>query len=283
MQRTDARLAHALGIVFSAIYLVLLIVFCLRFGVYPRLEFFVAGFLIYAIHRKWSRRFMKDWAPFTTLFMAYEAMYGIADNVSAIVHVNELISAEFLMFGAIPTLMLQQFYRNPIFDYVGAFFYSLHFIAPTTFGFILWKRSPKDYWRYSIAFLLCSYGALMTFVMYPSAPPWFGLKASRILFQIDREIGVPVYSTIIDYVQPNPFAAFPSLHAAYPWLISIYAIKIKRVKALPILLIPAGVWFSAVYLGEHYIVDLLGGVAYSTFAFVFVEKLLPRFRLGKRS
>jgi len=127
---------------------------------------------------------------------------------------------------------------------------------------MLWKNSPKEYWKYSLAFLLCSYSALITFMIYPSAPPWFGLKASRILIQIDHEIGVPVYATIFDYIQPNPFAAFPSLHAAYPWLISIYAIKIKRTKALPILLIPVGVWFSAVYLGEHYIVDLLGGIAY---------------------
>ena len=276
----NARMAHRLGIALSSIYLVFLLIFCMRFGVYPRLEFFIVSLLIYAVHRKWSRRFIRDWAPFTALFMAYEAMYGIADNISAVVHINELISAEFLLFGAIPTLMLQQLFRNSLFDYVGAFFYSLHFIIPTLFGFMLWKNSPKEYWKYSLAFLLCSYSALITFMIYPSAPPWFGLKASRILIQIDHEIGVPVYATIFDYIQPNPFAAFPSLHAAYPWLISIYAIKIKRTKALPILLIPVGVWFSAVYLGEHYIVDLLGGIAYSTCAFIFVEKLLPRISLG---
>jgi len=222
-----------------------------------------------------------DWAPYTALFMAYEAMYGIANNVMSIVHINELISTEFLMFGAIPTLILQQMYRTPVFDYVGAFFYSLHFIVPTMFGFILWKHSTKNYWKYTLAFLLCSYSALITFMMYPSAPPWFGVKASRILFQIDHEIGVPIYATIFDYIQPNPFAAFPSLHAAYPWLITLYALKIKRGKALPVLLIPIGVWFSAVYLGEHYIIDILGRVAYSTCSFLIVEVLLPRLSLGK--
>jgi len=132
----------------------------------------------------------------------------------------------------------------------------------------------KNYWRYTLAFLLCSYGALVTFIVYPSAPPWFGVGALRILFQVDHEIGIPVYATIFDYIQPNPFAAFPSLHAAYPWLISLYTIKIKRNKALTILLCPIGVWFSAVYLGEHYIVDLFGDVVYSTCAFFLVERFL---------
>jgi membrane-associated phospholipid phosphatase len=102
------------------------------------------------------------------------------------------------------------------------------------------------------------------------------VNAGRILFQLDHQIGVPVYATIFNILQPNPFAAFPSLHATYPWLISMYAIKIKRIKALPILLLPVGVWFSAVYLGEHYIIDLIGGIAYSTFSFFLVEKIIPR-------
>src|SRR3990170_6327445 len=111
--------------------------------------------------------------------------------------------------------MLQNLYKNFFFDYLGAFFYSLHFIVPIAFGFILWRYSPENYRKYSAAFLLCTYSALITFLVYPSAPPWFGVKAERILFQIDHEIGAPVYATIFAFIQPNPFAAFPSLHATY--------------------------------------------------------------------
>jgi membrane-associated phospholipid phosphatase len=42
-----------------------------------------------------------------------------------------------------------------------------------------------------------------------------------------------------------------------------------------VLIFPIGVWFSAVYLGEHYVVDVLGGIAYAVVAFVAVEKILP--------
>jgi membrane-associated phospholipid phosphatase len=185
------------------------------------------------------------------------------------------------LFGQIPSLVLQQTIRAPIWDYMGAFFYSLHFFAPTIFAFILWKVSPKNYWKYTVAFGICTYGALITFLFYPVAPPWLdpGLASqgvTRILTgSVDASLGIPVYKTLFDFLSPNLYAAFPSMHSALPFLISLFAIKIWKKKALPILIFPVGVWFSAVYLGEHYVVDVLGGIAYAVVAFVAVEKILP--------
>jgi membrane-associated phospholipid phosphatase len=282
--RFNYHSSRILGIVFPAIYVLILCVFCLTYKVFPGPEFIVLCFFIYAAYNKWTRRFVKDWIPFVTLFLSFEAMYGLVGSIPGIVHVGEPIRADLQMFGTIPTLSLQQFYRTPFLDYFGALFYSLHFIAPTVFAFILWRYHPKDYWNYSLAFAICTYSALVTFLVYPVAPPWFGVNATRILFQVDSNLGVPVYHTIFDYIQPNPFAAFPSLHATYPLLISLYALKIWKRKALPVLLFPIFVWFSAVYLGEHYVVDVIGGIAYATLAFLLAEKLIPRLlaRLAKR-
>ncbi|MEM2518142.1 MAG: phosphatase PAP2 family protein, partial [Candidatus Bathyarchaeia archaeon] len=59
---------------------------------------------------------------------------------------------------------------------------------------------------------------------------------------------------------------FPSLHSAIPWLITLSAFKAWKKKALPILIFPVMVWFSAVYLGEHYVIDVAGGIFYATLA-----------------
>lgn len=274
--RIDDRFLFNLARRFPIIYSVALIIFCIVYRVFPAPDFLVLCLFIYAAHMKRAHRFIKDWVPFITLFLAYETMRGIVYHIAGIVHVTELIEAELYLFGTIPTKVLQQFYRNPILDWTGAFFYSLHFIVPIVFGFVLWNRSPKNYRKYTVALLITSYSALITFLAYPSAAPWFGINAERILFQIDGVIGVPLYATIYAFIEPNPFAAIPSLHAAYPWIVSLYAIKIKRIKALPILIFPLGVWFSAVYLGEHYIIDLLAGVAYATVAYFLAEKLTAR-------
>jgi membrane-associated phospholipid phosphatase len=271
----DHRSSRLLWIACPAVYVAVLSIFCLTYNVIPGPEFLVLCFFIYAAYNRWSRRFVKDWVPFVTLFLSYEAMYGIVGKIAGLIHVAEPISAELRIFGVMPTLVLQQFYRTPLLDYLGAFFYSLHFIAPTLFAFVLWRASSKDYWKYTLALAICTYSALITFLVYPVAPPWFGVGATRILFDVDHDIGVPVYRTIFDFIQPNQFAAFPSLHSAYPWLISLFALQIKKLKALPILVFPVGVWFSAVYLGEHYIIDVIGGVAYASLAFVLAQKLIP--------
>ena len=242
-------------------------------------------FFIYAAYHKWTRRFIKDWIPFVSLFVCYEAMNGLVGNLGRVVHVSEPMDLELRLFGSIPSLVLQEFYRTPILDYLSAFLYSLHFIAPVIMGFLLWKYRPENFNKYVLAIGIGTYSALITFLVYPVAPPWFGAGATRVLLQIDQNLGIPFYRTLFDFVESNPFAAFPSLHAMYPWIIFLFALKIKKIKALPVLLFPVGVWFSAVYLGEHYIIDVIGGVIYGTCAFYLAEKLIPFLmqRLGQRA
>ncbi|TRO50361.1 inositol phosphorylceramide synthase [Candidatus Bathyarchaeota archaeon] len=280
--QTDGKASFApsssrvLAVALPAIYLVILTLFCITYNIIPGPEFLILCFFIYAAYSKRSKNFLKDWLPFLTIFVSYQAMYSLVGAVAGIVHVSEPITAELQLFGSIPTVILQQLYRMPILDYMGAVFYSLHFFAPTIFGFYLWKTAAKQYYKYTIALAILTYSALITFLVFPVAPPWYGVNGvTRILFDVDASLGVPVYRTLYDFLQPNQFAAFPSLHSALPWLIALYGLKIEKIKALPILAFPFGVWFSAVYLGEHYIVDIIGGIAYATIAFIIAEKLIP--------
>jgi membrane-associated phospholipid phosphatase len=280
----DYHSSRLFSLLFPAIYAIILAVFCLVYHVIPGPEFIVLIFLIYAAYNQRTWRFLKDWLPFITVFLSYEAMYSVADVFAKYnLHSGPRILEEAMFGGAIPSFVLQQSIQMPFLDYMGAFFYSLHFFAPTIFAFILWRESPKDYWKYTIAFGIVSYSALLTFLLYPVAPPWLdqtlqsqGITVNRILTNsVDHNLGLPVYKTIFDFLSPNKYAAFPSMHSALPWLISLFALKLWKTKALPVLIFPVGVWFSAVYLGEHYFVDVLGGIAYAVIAFVIVEKLLP--------
>jgi len=273
----DYHSSRFFSLLFPAIYLVAIAIFGLEYKIIPGPEFLVLAFLIYAAYNQRTWNFLKDWLPFITVFISYEIMFGIVGAISQYnLHAGPY-NFEMQLFGQIPSLVLQQTIRMPILDYMGAFFYSLHFFAPTIFAFILWKVSPKNYWKYTVAFGICTYGALITFLFYPVAPPWIAVpNVIRILTgSVDASLGIPVYKTLFDFLSPNLYAAFPSMHSALPLLISLFAIKIWKKKALPVLIFPVGVWFSAVYLGEHYVVDVLGGIAYAVVAFVAVEKILP--------
>ena len=79
--------------------------------------------------------------------------------------------------------------------------------------------------------------------------------------------GVSVPATIYHWLTPNQYAAMPSLHAAYPFLGALFALRLWGRRAWPALAYTAGVWVSIVYLGEHYIVDIIGGVIFALAAF----------------
>jgi membrane-associated phospholipid phosphatase len=255
----------------SAIFATVLLGFYLSHRIFPGPEMVFLFLFVYASYMGNGNRFLRTFTPFVVSFLSYEALNRLVNSIPRRIHIYEPIAADSWIFGTVPTVVLQRF-RMPILDFVGAAFYSLHLIAPTVFAFILWRHKPEHYQRYTVAFAACTYSALLTFLVFPVAPPWYGLNATRVLFQVDRLVGLPVFQTMYDYIGVNPFAAFPSLHSAYPWLIAFFAIKAWRKKALPVIIFPAVIWFSAIYLGEHYVVDVIGGFAYATFASILACK-----------
>jgi membrane-associated phospholipid phosphatase len=65
------------------------------------------------------------------------------------------------------------------------------------------------------------------------------------------------------------------MHSGLPWLVFLFAFKAWKWKGLPLIAFPIGAWWSAMYLGEHYFVDVLGGIFYATVAFIVVTRALP--------
>ena len=283
----DYRSSRFFSLLFLGIYVVAITIFCLKYSVIPGPEFLVLGILFYASYNKRTWIALKDWLPFVTVFISYEIMYSFVGTISLYNLHSAPRNFDIQIFGQLPSLILQQNFCFPVLDYIGAVFYGIYFFVPTIFAFVIWKKSPKNYWKYIVAFGVLTYAALITYLFYPVAPPWYefnsaftssytGPVVQRVLTtSVDVNLGIPVYRTLFDFLGGNLFAAFPSMHSAMPWLVFLFAFKIWKWKSLPVAIIPFGTWFSAVYLGEHYIVDVLGGIAYASIAFIAVEKILP--------
>src|SRR3990167_7951163 len=79
----------------------------------------------------------------------------------------------------------------------------------------------------------------------------------------------PLFSSMYGQ-NPVVFGSFPSLHGAWPFLISIYTPThvLGNFKWLYV----AWIWWAALYLKHHYLVDLLGGAFYTLVPF-FVSKI----------
>ena len=76
----------------------------------------------------------------------------------------------------------------------------------------------------------------------------------------------------------NVFAAVPSLHAAYMLITAIYAVKSHQPKVTVAVFafICLGIWWTAVYSGHHYIIDVLLGIATTVIGILLLEKVLLR-------
>ena len=99
--------------------------------------------------------------------------------------------------------------------------------------------------------------------MQPTAPPWFVGVASNLIQNSGLGSTTAYLGPLTPFFQPNYFAAFPSMHAAYMVICSYFLLKIDRRPGAVSILILGGVLFSTLYLGQHYLIDLMAGVAYA--------------------
>jgi membrane-associated phospholipid phosphatase len=229
-----------------------------------------------------GKQFIFDFVPFLLLFFAYEVMRGFASKTGFAPH--DLSGAErFLFFGNLPTVVLQHALYDPhqirLIDAVAIGFYFLHFVLPVAVGFVFWLGSREHYWRFVSALLLMSFLAFVTYLFFPSTPPWlqFPHEVHKIADETVSKWGLSYYtSPVYENLNPNRYAAFPSLHAAYPTLAVVFAWRRYRRLAIGLLAWAACVWFSVVYLGEHYVVDVLCGFAFVAVSAFIVQQFKRR-------
>ena len=285
--RSRSRYLLAAG---SGAYLALIFGVMLWRGISIEPEFVVLALLLIAIALGRGRNFIVDWLPFLVLFLAYEEMRGFASKTGFAPH--DLSGLERAVFGgAIPTLLLQHAFYHPGVvspqDVVAMFFYFMHFPLPIVVGFVFWYNRREHYWRFISALILMCFLAFATYLFFPSAPPWYQFphQVVKINDQTVKALwdGKYFVSELYASFNPNRFAAFPSLHAAFPALAAVYAWRRYRPLAIGLIVWTACVMVSIVYLGEHYVVDALDGFLYVAVATLIVELVARRGRLLRSS
>lgn len=246
-----------------------------------------------------GKSFVRDWTPFFLLFFGYEFMRGFAFSIANVgdrsaadhgsIQVSSLLNADkWLFFGHVPTIWLQDHLYTPgvvhWWDVAAALVYLFHFLLPLIFGFALWLRHKEWFRRFTLSLLAMSYGAFFFFFLMPSAPPWLAQQWGY-LDHVQRpsdgayELFLPSRFSHFDTFQlwthasPNPVAAFPSLHAAFPWLVLLFAVRFFGKRGWLLLIYNAAVWFSVVYLSQHWAVDVIAGIVWATVFFYGIEAL----------
>lgn len=257
----------------------LFMVFVLHLSVSP--ERLLLLMLIAALVLGRGRLFLADWIPFLVLFLSYEYLRGLGSRTGLAHH--DVTGLEQTLFGGtIPTLTLQHAFFHPgqvsWYDIAATAFYFLHFAFPLAVGYLLWITARPMFLRYSRTLLAMSFAAFFFFLLVPVAPPWLAVHGvvKIINFTLPSYTdlpGIAAPATVYHFFYANQYAAMPSMHAAYPLLAALFGVRVFQWRALPLFAYTACVWLSIVYLGEHYVVDIIGGVVFVAAAYLGEEAL----------
>ena len=225
--------------------------------------------------------YLRDWVPFVAIFLAYEAMRGVAPKTGFAPHVADLAQLETGVFlGHDPTAVLQSHLGTSRALIIACtVVYFCHFIFPLGVGMVLWLVDRVQYLRFVVALMGLSFFCFAIFIFFPTAPPWYA-HDHGFLPGVAKLISSALPSAVSPYyssLNPNPVAAFPSMHAAYPLLGALALWRISRRGALIALAWCCLVWFSVVYLGEHYAVDVIAGIVVAVVTWVLMLRVIaPR-------
>jgi membrane-associated phospholipid phosphatase len=102
----------------------------------------------------------------------------------------------------------------------------------------------------------------------PTAPPWWaseegltGEEVRRIMVEVGEDTWGSAWPKMYDALGGNPWAAMPSLHFATSLVAALSLSEVGKVEGTLGWTYAGTLGFGLVYLGEHYVTDLLAGAA----------------------
>lgn len=221
-------------------------------------------------HQK-GRKLILNLSPFLIIIYGYLTWLTNNRFTNRHIFITEPIKWEStISSGIIPSAWLQTQIANSNFYHqiisISNFLYLSHFFLIYSLIILLAIRMPKKYWVFITGFLILNLIGITTWLLLPVAPPWW----ATYFHYLNGPYSVQNLSTVSTYFMLTkwiPVAAFPSLHAAYPYYAVLFLIYYFPKKTLPLIIIPLSIGFAAILLGHHYLVDIIAGYFYATISF----------------
>jgi hypothetical protein len=243
----------------------------------------------------WARRFLRGGLPLwlTGILLDNQRLWlGLRGSI----HTGDLWALEQGLFPAtvdgLPGTWPQWFHANPhpALDVLCGLGYAtyLAWVLGVAVLFFAWRSERFE--RLCWSFLAVNLVGVVTYVLYPAAPPWYvlahgpgpadlaALPSAAGAARFDALLGIRLFEGFYSR-NPNVFGAMPSLHVAYPMLVVWHTWERGRLWRTASVAYTLLIAFSAVYLTHHYVLDVLGGVAASLLTCAAVEFASARARV----
>lgn len=236
---------------------------------------------------KSEKLFFKDWFLFLAVVYLSDTMRGLiyylTSRIQRPVYCEYAVKIESAIFGQVPSVWLQNRLlpdgQTGWLEQTLTFFHGTHFIAFLIVGFLIWLKDKEYFKKYKVSFYILLAAGISLYAMVPTAPPWmasgmFGLLPKLTHFNID--IYTAYFPDLTAGFNTDPVAAMPSLHAAFPFLCSLLLWKKFRGQAWPFYFYTGLIFFTIVYTGDHYVIDIAAGCLLAFLSFLSADKLIKK-------
>jgi membrane-associated phospholipid phosphatase len=176
-----------------------------------------------------------------------------------------------LGLGVAPTTRLQRALGRE--ERVGPLEYALSavhwswFLVPHgTLAYVLLRHRDR-YPRSAVLMSACFDLGCVVYWVVPTAPPWWAgangkmPPVRRIMAEAGQRFWRRLWQPLYHSLEGNPFAAMPSLHFGTSVMAARILSQVGRGQSALAWAYALTLGFGLVYLGEHYVVDLIAGFA----------------------
>jgi membrane-associated phospholipid phosphatase len=222
---------------------------------------------------------------------AYEMPHDHPERLARRARVGYPIAADRVLgLGILPTVRLQRTFATPgqvnRFERVLVFCHWIWFFVPHgSLLFILWRRPEKFPAAAARMYTVFDLGAIFYWAI-PTAPPWWAAAQGRL--EDGREVEIrrmmieygPVFwgdlwEPLYSFLGGNPLAAMPSLHFATSLMAAHLLSEVGPVPGAVGWGYAGMLGLALVYLGEHYLIDLIAGAALTEGVRAVAPRLSP--------
>jgi membrane-associated phospholipid phosphatase len=258
----------------------------------------IAVFLL-ALFTGRARLFVRDWLPLVataSLFVLLRQLAALSPLPHQGAGVARLEGA--LFGGTLPTTFLQERFSSPgapgFLDNAAAAVHASYFFGFVVVGLGVWLWRRERFAAYTRV-LACTFAlGLAGYVLLPTEPPWLGARegyappARRVIVQTAQETRLTTELVAAGQAwqgdpdalgDPNPAAAMPSVHTAVTASLALYLASLHPALGLAGLVYLLTMGGALVYLGEHYVLDVVAGVLCAVLA-TGIAGRLGRLRRG---
>jgi membrane-associated phospholipid phosphatase len=281
---------RAVGLVLAALATVVsFFVLIQRFPFFSKI-LMVGLIILVGVFLKKTKLLFRDWFVFLAFLYLFDSLRGIIYILTCRFQLPAyalyVLNIEKALFGGVPSVTLQKLLLHP--DPLGNFTwlektltvcYGSHFVAFLFVGLLVWLSRPKEFSLYKSSFYLLIFLGELVYALVPTVPPWMVSSQFGLIPPLTR-FNATLFNLIIPDITSgfdmNPIAAMPSLHAGFPILCSLLLWRLYRWKGTPFYLYTLSVLFAIVYSGDHYVTDVLAGLALAFACYLLAVKIPKR-------